>query len=80
MTSGTTKLVASFPNATSSWTGTLTGAGLDFDTIRPSSKVVKVKRHARSARVRYVVTASGCGRRHGRGDLQSAFRVVLPGR
>jgi hypothetical protein len=45
------------------WTGTLNVAGLDFDTTPPaisgaSNKVVKVKKGARGARVRYAVTAS----------------------
>lgn len=45
------------------WTGTLNVAGLDFDTTPPtisgaSDKVVKVKKGARGASVRYSVTAS----------------------
>jgi hypothetical protein len=60
---GTMELVAPFPNATTSWTGTLTVPGLDLDTTPPtisgaSSKVVKVKRNTRRARVRYTLTAS----------------------
>ena len=57
------KLVVPFPNATSTWTGTVSVAGLDFDTTPPtisgvSNKVVKVKGKTRRARVSYSVTAS----------------------
>jgi hypothetical protein len=58
-----TSLTAATNKGTSSWTGTLTVPSLAFDTTPPaisgaSSKVVKVEKTARHARVNYTVTAS----------------------
>jgi hypothetical protein len=48
--------------ATDTWTGTLTVPGLEFDLVAPTitgatAKTVKIRRTAKSARVRYTVTA-----------------------
>jgi len=61
--SGTVRIAIPMPGTTSTWTGTLSVPGVDFDTTPPtisgaSNKVVKVKKTARRARVAYSVTAS----------------------
>lgn len=58
-----TSFLSENSKATSTWTGTLAVAGVDFDTNPPtisgaSNKVVKIKKNTRRARVSYSVTAT----------------------